>query len=296
MTVFDALAHGKTFLKKAATADAESSAVFLLSAIHNSPPGQLLQYGNQPLSDMQIKKYLSFLDRRAKGEPASQIVGTIQLHNLTIKVTKDVLTPRPETEELIEIIIDYLKTHPEIENFLDIGSGSGVIALTVANYAQNERRDLSIKATDISAPALKIAAANARLNGLAKRIVFENIDIGATVIPVNCLIGANLPYVPSDRIKLLTKEVQEYEPRIALDGGPDGLDCYRALFANIALSRYKPLAIIGEIDESHNKTPIKKMLAEHNLAYTVNVRPDLAGQNRFFMASPLIASSLPVLP
>lgn len=341
MTVFNALREGRARLTAANVPDAESSAVLLLADVVKVEPGQLLTYFDQPLRQEQINRYHHFLERRAAREPASQIIGTVPFCGLSLRVSKDVLTPRPETEELVALVIDYLKKHPECEHVLDIGTGSGAIALSLAAWSNETRRNIAITATDVSLPALEVARDNARRNNLhidlgenlggnlshnlgrnpapnqdasrlsataspatappAATVRFVREDIAQTVIPENAVIVANLPYIPSARLQELDPEVRDFEPLVALDGGADGLDCYRTLFARAAASQTPtrppvhidpktqrhgwPQAIFGEIDESHTKEQIQKALDTAGLNYRVAIRQDLAGLNRFFTAS-----------
>ena len=176
---------------------------------------QLGETERAPLRDM--------VKRRGAREPLQHILGTVEFHGRTFACDKRALVPRPETEQLVEIAVEMTKgkNSPVI---LDIGTGSGVIALTLAL----ELPGASIHATDVSADALALAADNAARHALRERITFAPSDLlppGETKFD---LIVANLPYIATDEIAALSSEVR-HDPLSALDGGPDGLDIIRRL-------------------------------------------------------------------
>ena len=170
--------------------------------------------------------YAGMLDRRAKGEPIQYITGEAEFYGLPFRVTSDVLIPRPETEHLIEKVVDLapLFLRPRIA---DVGTGSGAIAVALAH----EWPQATISAIDISHPALQIAQWNAKRIGVADRIRFLEGDLLAPVGNERFeLIVANPPYVPNPDRALIAVEVREHEPPVALYGGEDGLEIYRRLF------------------------------------------------------------------
>ena len=171
------------------------------------------------------------LRRRATGEPIEYILGKTEFMGLSFKVTPDVLIPRPETEISVETILRYatkpLSHQATRSNILDIGTGSGCIAVSLAKLLP----DVKITATDISQEALEVAKVNAVLNNVEVNFVLSDLFVQSTEYRVQYdIIVSNPPYVRSSEIGILQPEIG-YEPRIALDGGEDGLGFYRRIVA-----------------------------------------------------------------
>lgn len=175
----------------------------------------------------------SVLKRRIKGEPVQYILGSTEFMGLEFKVDKRVLIPRPETEILVEAVIEIghrLRVIGHSLKILDIGTGCGNIAISIARNL----RYCEIDAIDISDKALEVALSNAKLNNA--KVNFMQSDLFNTYnLEPNTydLIVSNPPYVPTSEIEELEPEVK-YEPRIALDGGKDGLDYYRRIISQAA--------------------------------------------------------------
>ena len=171
----------------------------------------------------------SVLKRRIKGEPIQYILGESEFMGLPFKVTRDVLIPRPETEILIETVLKYGP-----QKILELGTGTGCIAVSLAKFIPSVR----IVALDISKGALIVAVENAERNGVLDKIEFKLFDLLAdnrefhkVQIGNFDLIVSNPPYIRSSQIHGLAPEIQ-FEPRVALDGGEDGLDFYRKIIKN----------------------------------------------------------------
>jgi len=168
------------------------------------------------------------LKRRSEGEPLQYILGKSDFFGLEFKVTPDVFIPRPETEVLVEAALGYIrkaqKEKPGILNILELGTGCGCIAVSLAKSLQN----VLITATDISEKALEIARKNALLNKVGKKIKFLPSDLFYFCNRNYDVIISNPPYIPSAQIHELQPEIQ-FEPRIALDGGSDGLAFYHRI-------------------------------------------------------------------
>lgn len=169
------------------------------------------------------------LKRRFSGEPIQYILGKTEFMGLEFRVNRDVFIPRPETEILVEIVIKIVHqcTSASVHQLriLDIGTGSGCIAISLAKFLTNA----SITATDISNEALKIAKQNALLNNVEVNFLQSNLFASYELRTMNYeLIIGNPPYIPAADIDYLQPEIS-YEPRIALDGGRDGLDFYRKI-------------------------------------------------------------------
>lgn len=209
--------------------------------------------------------------RREQREPVAYVTGFKAFRNLDIAVTRKVLIPRPESELLVEIGLDLWDASPGC-SVVDIGTGSGAIALALAA----ERPGRRVVATDCSHAALRVAAANAKRLQLADRVKFRLAD-GATGLNLEgTVVVANLPYIPSAVLATLEPEVSRWEPKLALDGGPDGLAVIRRIIAQVGRGRARAAAF--EIGAGQSEV-VAALLREAGLARTVLSR-DLAGQPR----------------
>ena len=163
--------------------------------------------------------------RRLTHEPMSQILGYREFWSLSFKVTPDVLTPRPDSETLVEAVLSVVPDRSARLRLLDLGVGSGCLLLSLLHALPNAR-GLGI---DRSERALAVARENAEALGLADRAEMRAGDWGADLPDQYDIVVSNPPYIPSDDIEGLAPEVSEHEPWLALDGGRDGLDAYRTL-------------------------------------------------------------------
>lgn len=180
------------------------------------------------LTDAQVASVEALLVRREAREPVSQIVGRKAFWTIELDVNRDVLTPRPETEFLVEFALQVLPPASPTR-VLDLGIGSGAILLAVFGD-----RDLaSGVGVDLSEAALAVTAGNARKMGLENRLTLITGGWDTELGERFDLVLSNPPYIPSSEIEGLAPEVARYEPRLALDGGPDGLDAYRAIIARL---------------------------------------------------------------
>ena len=176
----------------------------------------------RPLLAGELANFREKVKRRADREPLAYILGHTEFWSLPLTVTPDVLIPRPDTELLVE---QALALGGEGPRALDVGTGSGALAIALAH----ERPQWTITAIDISPAALAVAMENARGNGVAERITFVATDLAKLPAGPFDLIVANPPYIPHGELATLMPEVRDYEPHLALDGGKDGFDAYRAL-------------------------------------------------------------------
>lgn len=186
----------------------------------------LYQNSNATLSRSTSRFVSSVLKRRINGEPIQYILGKTEFMGLEFKVDKNVLIPRPETEILVETVIKIVHGQRSmVHSILDIGTGSGCIAVSLAKLV----KDIKITATDISSDALKIARENALLNNIKINFLLSDLFSNHELTTTNYeLIVSNPPYIPTREIQTLQPEVR-LEPRIALDGGSDGVDFYRRI-------------------------------------------------------------------
>ena len=182
----------------------------------------------RPLGDAAIAAVHALVDRRVAREPVSHIIGKKAFWTLDLNVTPAVLTPRPETEFLVEIALKALPARSPAR-LLDLGVGSGAVLLAILA----ERDLVSGVGLDVSPDALGVAAANAAMLKLDNRAEFCCGDWSTDFAEQFDVVVSNPPYIPSGKIDALAPEVAKHEPRIALDGGPDGLDAYRAIIARL---------------------------------------------------------------
>jgi release factor glutamine methyltransferase len=185
----------------------------------------LIAHGDDPVPPDLETQLKTLVERRLIGEPMQYITGETEFYGLPFKVTRDVLVPRRETEHLVEWVFTQAKPF-ERPRIVDVGTGSGAIAVTLAHHVRNAE----LTATDLSGAALAIAHENAMRNGVADRVRFLEGDLLAPVSSEQFdIVVSNPPYVPNTDRALIAVEVREYEPSLALFAGEDGMDVYRRL-------------------------------------------------------------------
>ncbi len=178
---------------------------------------------DRPVQSDELAAFRALIERRARREPIAYILGRCEFWSLTFKVGPDVLIPRGDTETLVEAALQVL---PQGGSLLDIGVGSGAIALAIAH----ERPDAQVEGIDISPAALALATENAQTLGLAARVTLRQGDLFALNASRQYdVIVSNPPYIAAGEQATLMPEVRDFEPALALFAGDDGLDCYRAL-------------------------------------------------------------------
>lgn len=202
----------------------------LLEAVLDRSAAWLLAHDEEQLDASPAAHLECAVDRRARGEPLAYILGSWGFYGRRFAVTPDVLVPRPETEQLAQRAIGFLRTLGESQAvFWDVGTGSGILAVTLACELPSVRGI----ASDTSAAALAVAEANAAEHGVAERLSFVNADLAGAAVavraPFACIV-ANLPYVPTAELAA-APDPTSFEPRQALDGGSDGLGVYKRLLA-----------------------------------------------------------------
>ena len=189
----------------------------LLSHVLGKPREWIITHDREELSNEQLSHLGAVLDRLAEGEPLPYITGKRAFFGLDFLVNHDVLIPRPETELLVEEAIFWLNKNPSKRSAFDVGTGSGVIAVCLADAFA----DLKITAFDISNDALIVAQKNSSFYHHEDQITFRQNDLLENIQDRVDLITANLPYIPTDTLNSLSE--LRFEPRLALDGGNDGL-------------------------------------------------------------------------
>jgi len=179
---------------------------------------------DRPLSDTERQTYRELVEQRGRREPLQYILGETEFFSLPFKVVPGVLIPRADSEVLVEEALRLLDAQ-SLGPVLDVGTGSGALAIALAQ----QRAQLRVHGVDVSEQALQVASGNAALNGVDERCEWHRQDLFALPAGTYAMVVSNPPYIPSADIAGLMPEVRDYEPRLALDGGADGLDAYRAL-------------------------------------------------------------------
>jgi release factor glutamine methyltransferase len=232
-TVIDLLKETKAYFEKCGILSARLDAELLLAYCLQKDRIRLYLDFEYLLLPEELARFRELVRRRGRREPVAYITGCKEFWSLRLSVTPDVLIPRPDTEVLIEETVKEMKQRAGDGpvSILDIGTGSGAIALALAK----EITGAALVALDVSGQALDVAKRNAGLYDFGGRIEFIS-GRGLHGIPEGMRFDAivsNPPYVPSAGIDLLDPEIKNFEPRLALDGGPDGLDFYRSVIPQL---------------------------------------------------------------
>ena len=204
----------------------------------------VIGHSEEILQGDQIEKMNGYLARLQEGEPLAYITGKQAFYGLDFNVSPAVLIPRPETELLVEEAIQWLASKPNRKKVLDMCTGSGIIAITLVDSLPA----IKMTAVDVSAEALAVAKKNAQDHTVEERICWEQSDLFARVEGNFDLILSNPPYIPSGKLKDLS--VSKYEPRLALDGGMDGMSSIRTLFQQAAPCLLPGGALMCEIEST----------------------------------------------
>lgn len=231
------------------------------------------------LTPLQAREFFDLVEQRRRRVPVAYLTGRKEFMGLEFSVKPAVLIPRPETELLVETALELLKEHPS-PVVVDVGTGSGAIAVSIAFYHPGAH----VIATDVSTEALSVAAENARRHGLEARITFLAGDL-AEALPGDLaervdLMAANLPYIPTGEMAGLPPEVRK-EPAIALDGGTDGLDLYRRLVPAAAFYLARGGSLLIEIGPGQGQKALDLFAAP---GWEATLRLDLAGRERIVSA------------
>ena len=280
MTIQTILQRATEFLQANGIEEARLDAEVLLAHILKMRRLYLYVHLELNLVDEDINNYKALLHRRVARVPVAQLVGNKEFMGLDFNITPDVLIPRPETEILVQMSIEILGPIKEAINLADIGTGSGAIAVSMLHYLDNA----TVDAVDISPAALAVAKSNAEKFSVDNRI---NLFEGDLLEPLGGkaydAILSNPPYIPTAVIAELQPEVAKYEPKLALDGGEDGLKYYRQIIDE-AVPLLKPdgfLALEVGIDQAAS---VRKMLEDNGQFDPINMIWDLYGIERIILA------------
>lgn len=235
-------------MRAAGVDDGRGEALLLLTHALGATRTTLLAHPDWPVAVGEAERFAEYVARRARREPFAYIVERREFYGRSFSVDRRVLVPRPETETLVEqalVVLADAKArgvdHPLV---VDVGTGSGAIGITIALEAPWAR----LMAVDSSADALAVAQVNRRRLGPATNVGLVRADLLACLGRPADLIVANLPYIPSDSLAALMPEVSRYEPRQALDGGPDGTRLVRRLIDQARALLNRGGALLVELD------------------------------------------------
>jgi release factor glutamine methyltransferase len=273
-TIASALRNAAARLAAAGIESARLDAEMLMAETLRIERGRLYIDSNGAIDGGALARFRALVARRANGEPVSYIIGRREFWSLDFIVTPAVLTPRPETELLVETALKLLaaKSSPRI---LDLGTGSGAIAVALAK----EIPGAEVIATDISTDALEVARGNARRHGVEEKISFYVGDLFDAVAEMTFdAVVSNPPYIREADIAALPRDVRDFEPRLALDGGADGMDFYRCL-AREAPCYLNPGGFAAVEIGAGMGEDVARLFAEAGFE-DVGVEKDLAGLER----------------
>lgn len=248
-------------------------ALVLLAHVVQRPKTWLLAHPEAHLSKTQADQLEGLLQRLEVGEPLPYLVGTQEFFGLEFEVNPSVLIPRPETEIMVETALAWLQEHPSSRNGIDVGTGSGCIAISLVSNCP----DLNMLATDLSETALNVATKNAQKHNVADRISFSLSDlIPEDPQPVD-LVCANPPYIPTE--KLVEVNSLPWEPSLALDGGESGLDLISKLLEKLPAFLNNPALILLETEATLGAQTLQ--LAKRNFPNAeVSLHKDLFERDR----------------
>jgi release factor glutamine methyltransferase len=282
-TITKILSKSTSFLREKGSATPRLDAELLVAEALGLSRVELYTNFDQPLNFDEVDRCRDLLVRRGRGEPVAYITGRAYFRNLTLRVDRSVLIPRPETEHVVEIALKYLMDRdwqPHLPEVLDLGTGSGAIVISLALSFPEAR----YTAGDASEAALQLARENSRTAD-AGQIDFIFSDMFDDLDPLHTfdLIVCNPPYISEEEWPTLPVSVREYEPREALFGGADGLDFYRRLALEAPQFMRPGGCLVAEI--GHDQGPaVTELMGSTGLFDSIDLEQDYAGHDRVLIA------------
>lgn len=285
----DYLRLATDYLKKCGSDSARLDAELLLAHVLGLDRVALYVNHDRPLVPDEVDAFREMLRRRCQGMPIAYITGERAFLSTTVQVSPAVLIPRPETELLVEAVVDWLgRQSGSTLMIADVGTGSGAIAIGIALAEPRA----TVAALDVSADALSVAGTNVERHQLVARIELVSGDLlTPLLVPPRGDVWAgrldavvsNPPYVATKELETLPRDVRDYEPRVALDGGEDGLAVYRRLIP-MAARVLRPGGLLALEIGADQRAAVAALLAEAASWRNVRVRQDYAGHDRVVLA------------
>ncbi len=261
-------------LTEAAAPEPRASAEILLSELLGIRRGDI-PFHEGSLTDEQLSAYGAMISRRKNREPVQRIFGYAYFRNLKLDLGEQTLIPRPDTESVVEAALERMDERGYPCRVLDVGTGSGAIAISVAQ----ERPKCDVHASDVSEDAIRVAERNAEKNGAEVEFHIADVAAGLEFMRGKVdLLVSNPPYIKSGDLEILEPEVRDWDPIPALDGGPDGLDFYRRIFAETPPLLKNGADIVLEIGDRQSEAILE--LGRRHGFDPLGTRPDLAGTPR----------------
>lgn len=260
------------------------TAELLLSSLLNMQRIELYMNFDKEVETVKLEKLRDLVKRCLNHEPVQYLINRTEFYSLSLKVSKDCLIPRPETELLVERAIEFLRTRTGPQHVCDLCTGSGCIAVSIAkNFPE-----ASIIATDICDKALSIAAENVAKYNLGEKIRLLHGDLFKPIIDQLDgkefdLIVCNPPYISLPEYENLEPKVKNHEPRLALEAGPEGLDIYRRIAAEVGSHLKKDGLLLLEIGWLQGKA-VKQLLNDTNIFCEIKIEKDLSDNDRIVSA------------
>jgi len=278
MNYQQALFNASSLLKKNSIKSHLLDSEILLSYMVKIERDKLLLNLNQRIEDVDYNRFIDLILRRKKGEPIAYIIGFKEFWKNKFLVNSDVLIPRPDSEIIVEQALKIIPKEKSL-NILDIGTGSGCIILSILK----EREKCFGIGMDISPKALKVAKINAKIQQIKNRIKFVNSDIDKFCLGKYDLIISNPPYIDSFGMNYLDNDIKNYEPKVALYGGIDGLSCIDVVIKKSSrLIKRKGKLLIEIGSNQFDKT--KKLLNNKNF-YINKIVKDLGNNDRCILST-----------
>lgn len=284
-TIARLLSVSAEFLASKGSSSARLDAELLLAEVLGLERIHLYTEFDRPLTDEEVSAYRELVARRSHREPVAYILRRAHFRYLNLEVTPDVLIPRPETEELVDAVLVWLRERPLLlpepgaaPRIADVGTGSGAIALSLAKEGH-----VRVLAMDASSAALQVAGRNRDALGLGDLVDLRETDLLVGVEPGSLrVVVSNPPYVSATEYQSLDPDVRGFEPPCALQGGQDGLDCYRRLLPQAAAALGPGGAVFVEVGDSQ-ASAVTELAQAAGLVLTSTTK-DLSGKERIVRA------------
>lgn len=280
----EVLKRAESLLRQGGVDDPRIEAEVLLAHLLDMDRAQLYAGLDEAIPTEVEDDYDRLLERRAGGEPTAYITGHREFYGLDFYVDSMVLIPRPESELLVELALKHAATSEKCL-IADVGTGSGALVVALAKHLPNA----IVYATDVSAEAIEVAAINCRRHGVADRVKLPQGDLLEPVPEQVDIIVANPPYVNGDDMLCLPREIREHEPRVALDGGADGLDVVRRLLPQVEAVLKPGGAFFMEMGYDQ-ASRVSKLVCEIFPDSNIELVKDLAGIDRVLAVYTPVAS------